>query len=388
MDRIQAEANELFDTLREFRRDFHRYPELGFEEFRTSKIVATELNGLGLEVQIGVGKTGVTTLIEGSLPGRTILLRFDMDALPIQEETGFEYRSQNLGKMHACGHDAHTTIGLGVARLLVKHQAELHGKVKLVFQPAEECLGGATGMIEAGVLETPRPDVVYSMHVWNDHPLGWLAVVPGPLMAASDIFHIAIHGKGGHGAVPDQAIDPIVAAAQVITGLQTLVSRNVSPLQAAVVSVTKIKGGETYNVIPATVELSGTIRFFDEGVHQIILQRFRQIVEGIASAMGCQAEIKIDPLTPAVVNEPQITLGLQKLIAEHFPQFKIETAYQTMGSEDMSFMMQRVPGCYILIGSSTPGGGIAYPQHHPKFNLDEGVLTEAVSLLTTLALAG
>ena len=242
-------------TSRDLRRDLHRHPELGFEEYRTAGIVSAELNRLGLEVTTGVGKTGVVGMLEGGGPGPTVLVRFDMDALPVSEETGAEYASQNPGKMHACGHDGHVAVGLTAARLLSAHRSELAGNVKFLFQPAEEGRGGAQAVLEAGVLSNPRPDLTLALHIWNEKPLGWVGVVPGPLMAGSEIFHVRITGKGGHGAMPDQTIDPMVAAAQVISALQTIVSRNISPLEAAVVSVTRIWGGETFNVIPPAVEL-------------------------------------------------------------------------------------------------------------------------------------
>ena len=206
------EAQDLFDFTRAMRRDLHRHPELGYEEYRTSGIVAGELNRLGLETTTGVGKTGVVGVLEGALPGPTVLVRFDMDALPVTEETGAEYASETQGKMHACGHDGHVAVGLTVARLLAAHRQEMAGNVKLVFQPAEEGLGGAEAMLAAGVLANPRPDHTLALHIWNEKPLGWVGVVPGPMMAAADIFHVRLVGKGGHGAIPNQTIDPIVAA--------------------------------------------------------------------------------------------------------------------------------------------------------------------------------
>jgi amidohydrolase len=263
MVNIVDEANELFDYTQDLRRDFHRHPELGFKEIRTANIVNKELSNMGLEVKTGVGQTGVVALIEGKNPGPVVLIRFDMDALPIKEETNADYASTNPGVMHACGHDGHVAIGLTVARLLNKHRSEFSGTVKLVFQPAEEGLGGAEWMIRDGVLQSPQPDFALALHVWNEKPVGWIGIVPGPVMAAADTFSIKILGKGGHGAVPNLCNDPILAAAQVVNLLQGIVSRNVSPLKSAVVTVASIHGGEAFNVIPPDVELKGTLRTFE-----------------------------------------------------------------------------------------------------------------------------
>ena len=240
MKTIIKHAEELFPYNQAMRRDFHMHPELGFEEVRTAGIVARELQELGIEVTTGVGKTGVVALIEGPERGPVVLARVDMDALPIQEDSSAEYASQTPGLMHACGHDGHTAIGLTVAKMLVARQDELKGTVKLVFQPAEEGLGGAELMVEEGVLENPRPDCSLSLHVWNEKPVGWIGATSGPAMAASETFYINITGKGGHGAAPHLSIDPLLAAAQVVTTLQSIVARNVPPLDTAVVSVTSI----------------------------------------------------------------------------------------------------------------------------------------------------
>jgi amidohydrolase len=386
MNLIQEEANQLFEFTRNLRRDLHKYPELGFEEFRTSKIIAEELSRLGLEIQTGVGRTGVSAVIDGNKPGRTVLIRFDMDALPILEESGAEYSSQTPGKMHACGHDAHVAIGLSVTQLLVKHQAELHGRVKIIFQPAEEGQGGAEEMIKDGILEDPKPDLAYSLHVWNDKPVGWIGLTPGLIMAASDIFSVKVIGKGGHGALPNNAIDPIAATAQIITSLQTIVSRNIPPLQSAVVSVTRIAGGETYNVIPQSIEFWGTIRTFEEKTRQQVHERFVQIVSGVAQAMNCQVEIQIKRLTPAVNNALNVTAELNKLFHQLDPGMELDTSYKTMGSEDMAYILERIPGCYFLVGSGNPDAETNYSHHHPKFDIDERVLPRAVALMTSATL--
>ncbi len=274
MNDIFDQANELFEYTRELRRDLHQHPELGYHEVRTAGIVARELGQLGLEVTTGVAETGVVALLEGSQPGPVALLRFDMDALPIQEETGAEFSSLNPGVMHACGHDGHVAIGLTVARILHERREQIKGAVKLVFQPAEEGLGGAERMMEAGVLNLPQVDYTLALHVWNERPVGWVGVTTGPLMAGADIFDVRIDGKGGHGALPQELVDPVVAAAQIISGLQTIVSRNISPLDTAVVSVCRLRAGEAFNVIPQFVEFGGTLRTFEPAVREKVVERF------------------------------------------------------------------------------------------------------------------
>jgi amidohydrolase len=383
---IIQEAEQLFAYTQTKRRDFHRNPELGFQEFRTAEIVARELSELGFVVTTGIGKTGVVALLEGIQPGPVLLLRFDMDALPIQEENQTEYVSCNQGVMHACGHDAHTSVGLSIAKLLHRHRDELHGVIKLMFQPAEEGLGGAEAMIADGVLTNPKPDYALAMHVWNEKPVGWLGLASGPVMAAAEAFQVRISGKGGHGALPSAAIDPIYAAAHIITGLQSIVSRNVPPLQTAVVSVTAIHGGEAFNVIPQEVEIKGTIRTFDPTIRQRVLSRFREIIMQSASAMECQAEIDVKSITPALLNDPNITKLVYEVASEILPSFDLDTTSQTMGSEDMAFVLQQVPGCFVFIGSANEASGLAFPHHHPRFDIDESVLPKAVGLMTSVTL--
>jgi amidohydrolase len=379
------EAQAMFDYTRQLRRDFHRHPELGFQEVRTAGVVARELSALGLEVSTGVGKTGVVAHLEGGREGPVLLLRFDMDALPIQEETGAEYASENPGVMHACGHDGHTAIGLTVARMLASQREKLPGVVKLVFQPAEEGLGGAEAMVKDGVLENPRPHMALALHLWNEKPLGWIGVTPGPAMSASERFRVLIRGKGGHGAAPHLTIDPVQAAAQVISALQTVVARNVPPLKSAVVSVTSMHGGEAFNVIPETVELRGTIRSFDTEVRALVLTRVEQVVKGVAGALGCDAQVEMWRVTPAVVNDPELSARVRAVAEKILPQAEIDTQERTMGSEDMAYMMENLPGCYFFVGSANPERGLDAPHHHPKFDFDEEALPRAAALMAAAA---
>lgn len=380
-----AEAETLLDYTRKLRRDFHMHPELGFQEVRTAGIVARELTALGLEVSTGIAETGVVALVEGEKPGPVILLRFDMDALPILEETVADYSSVYPGVMHACGHDGHTAIGLTVARLLHAHRRELAGTAKLVFQPAEEGLGGAKRMVAEGVLTAPQPEVCLALHLWNERPLGWIGISRGPTMAAAEIFKIKLTGQGGHGATPHLTVDPVLAAAHLIAALQSIVSRNVAPLQAAVVSVTSVRAGEAFNVIPPEALLQGTIRTFDPLVRETVLHRFKEIVTGISLAMGCQVEISLHGITPAVINDANIASRVRAVAEAQFPQDLIQSDFSTMGSEDMAFMMNDIPGCYFFLGSANAETGLNFAHHHPRFDFDERVLPRAAALMAAAA---
>lgn len=385
------EAKSLFSYTQALRRDFHIHPELGFREVRTGGIVAKELEALGLEVTKGVGKTGVVGLLEGSKPGPTILLRFDMDALPITEETGAEYSSTNPGVMHACGHDGHTAIGLTVAKILNEHKNELKGNIKFCFQPSEEGtngedIGGALMMMRDGVLESPKVEKTLSLHLWNDKPLGWIHVAQGPVMAGAELFIIKLTGKGGHGAAPDTTIDPVVCAAQIITALQTVVARNVEPLKPAVISVTSVHTGTAFNVIPQTAELTGTIRSFDDHVRKLVLERFEKIVRGIASSMDCEVEIIIKQVTAPVINNEEVAASVLDTAKNLFPEIEISNnPYLTMGAEDMGYMQEKADGCYFFIGSANDEKNLNYGHHHPKFDFDEQALINGVALMTSAA---
>jgi amidohydrolase len=378
-----SRAKALFSYTQSMRRDFHMHPELGFEEVRTAGIVSQEIESLGLEYQTGIAKTGVVALLEGSKPGPVVLLRADMDALPILEETGAKYASKNPGLMHACGHDGHTAILLTVAKMLVEHQEELAGTVKFIFQPAEEGMGGAEVMVDEGILENPQVDYAIACHVWNDKPLNWFGVTPGPVMAGAERFAIKITGKGGHGAAPHQTIDPVYASAQVVTALQSIVSRNVHPLESAVVTVGSVNGGSAFNIIPPEVELHGTIRTFKKDVRERVLKRFHEVVTGVAESLECRAEIEMIPLTPAVNNDPELAKIVQETTKQLFPDATLGLNDITMGSEDMAFIMDKVPGFFIFVGSADSQRGLDAAHHHPKFDFDEEAMTKAAALMAT-----
>ena len=377
-----SRAQEIFPYTRDLRREFHRYPELGFQEYKTSEIILRELTRMdGFLIQGAVAGTGVTALLKGGRPGKTLLLRFDMDALPLQEMTGVDYASQTQGLMHACGHDGHLAIGLSVARLLAESREDIPGQVKILFQPAEEGLGGAQRVIDDGALNDPVPDLALGLHLWNEKPLGWMGISEGPVMSASETFTITIQGKGGHGGMPQEAIDPILASAAVITALQSLVSREVNPLESAVLTVCQIHAGEAHNVIPGQAILGGTMRSFTPQVREQLLKRFTEIVEGVAAAHRCRVEILIDPISPPVINDPETTRSLQAVASELFPDFVLDHNYRTMASEDIALILDRVPGCYSFIGSANPAAGLAARHHQPDFNFDEQALVYGTALI-------
>jgi amidohydrolase len=382
MKTVLTHAKDLYPYTRDLRREFHKNPELGFQEFKTSEIILRELSRLDdFFVNTGIAGTGVTAVLKGGKPGKTILLRFDMDALPIQEDTGVDYTSGHKGLMHGCGHDGHMAIGLTVAKMLSDIKDDLFGQVVLLFQPAEEGLGGAQRVIEEGALQDPKPDLALALHLWNEKPLGWIGIGDGPVMSASETFDITILGRGGHGGMPQEAIDPILAASSVINALQSLISREVQPLESAVLTVCTFHAGQVHNVIPDQAKLGGTIRSFTPETRKLLLTRFREIVEGVSAAHRCQAEIIIDDISPPVVNDP-FTAGIVREAArELFPDAEIDQNYQTMASEDMSIIMEQIPGCYFFIGSANADKGLDAKHHQPDFNFDEEALVFGSALI-------
>jgi len=384
---FQAQAEALGDQLIARRRDLHQHPELAFEEFRTAGIVAEALNKLGLEVQTGIGKTGVIAILEGAHDGPTVLVRADMDALPIHEQNDFVYGSTVPGKMHACGHDGHVTIALGVAQLLTEQRASIAGRVKFVFQPAEEVGRGARAMIDDGALLDPRPDVSVGLHLWNSMPYGMIGIADGATMAGASVFTVKITGKGSHAALPHQGADPVICAAQIIGAFQTIVSRNLDPLDTLVISVTTVKAGDAYNVIPQEAEMCGTVRAFSVKTRDFTFERMRVIAEQYAAALGCQAELSFEHLTIPVVNDNAVAARLR----EHFVALDDVTALdlsaRTMGSEDVSYFMDDIPGAYFFVGARDETQDTYYGHHHPRFSFDERALTLGTALLASAVAA-
>lgn len=371
------------------RRDFHRHPELGYDEHVTARAVAARLAGYGYEVTTGIGRTGVVGLLGagGDEAGRTLLYRADMDGLPIQEENDVEYRSTNSGVMHACGHDAHVAIGLAVAKQMADMRASLGGNLKLAFQPAEEGGNGAVAMIEDGVLEAPRVSAAVGLHVWNYLPVGAVGVYTGALMAAVDEFDLTVIGRGGHGAMPHQTVDPVVTAAQVITALQTVVSRNVAPLDSAVVTIGKLVAGSAFNVIADTASLRGTVRSFDKDTYRAIPEMVERVVRGVCEAMGATYKLEYKRQTLPLVNNAEMCELVAGCAAEVVGVENVITdqTVRTMGGEDRSYCLERVPGCFFFLGTRNERRGFVHPHHSPRFDLDEAALAIGVEVMTRVA---
>jgi amidohydrolase len=380
-----ADAEAIRDEIIAIRRDLHAHPELGFQEVRTARVVAEKLGALGYEVVTGVGKTGVVGLLQGGAPGeRTVLLRFDMDALPIQEENDVPYRSQVPGVMHACGHDAHVAVGIGVATVLAKHRDQIPGTIKLMFQPAEEGLGGAVAMINDGVLDGPKVDVALGLHVSSGHAVGTAVVRSGAMMAASDKLAITVRGKGGHGAHPDQTVDSVLVAAQIIVALQTIVARNVDPEETGVVTIGAIHAGEAGNVIADTAQMRGTIRSFNPEVRKLLHRRIREVATGVAAALGAVAEVEVILGVDATVNAEKPTAVIYQSAAAILGEANLNTTYRTPGGEDFSAVLARVPGNFFFLGTRSDER-TGFPHHNPHFDLDESALPTGVAILCDAA---
>jgi amidohydrolase len=378
--RLRPAVRALQPELVEWRRRLHQYPELGFRERQTAAFVAESLQGWGIDCQTEIAATGVVAIVRGEAPGPTLALRADMDALPIQEDNDVPYRSRHENVMHACGHDGHTAIALGTAALLHQSRERLRGTVKFIFQPAEERPGGAKPMIAEGVLRDPDVEAMVGLHLWNNLPLGTVGVKAGPSMATSDEFRLNILGKGGHGAIPHQTIDAIAVGAQVVTALQTIVSRNVNPLESAVISLGRFHAGEAFNVIPARAELWGTVRSFDPRLAEWLPKRIEQVVSGICQAHGATYHLDYRRLYPAVHNDAAIAAIVRDSAIDVLGDAANVVPEMTMGGEDMSFFLEKVPGCYFFLGSANAAAGLDYPHHHPRFDFDETALGIGVEI--------
>ena len=389
---LLAEVDEILPGVIADRRHFHEHPELGFQEVETAKLVADRLASLGVEdIRTGINRTGVTGLIRGTgsgpNAGKTILLRADMDALPIHEETGVEYASQTDGVMHACGHDAHTAILLGAARILSQRRDAFAGTVKLLFQPAEEMPpGGALGMIEAGVLEEPHVDAVFGLHMANALPVGQVAVGSGPILAGGDLFQITIQGKGGHAARPQAAVDPVVIGSQIVAALQTVVSRSVDPMESAVLSITFFKAGEAFNVIPDVATIGGTVRWFSMDVAALVEERLIAIAEGIGAAAGAEVTVEIRKGYPPTINDAGQAEIVRQALAAVVGEENVIVPTPIMGGEDFSRFLLNRPGAFFNIGSMNEAKGLTYGHHHPKFDIDEESLGIGVAAMVQTVL--
>ncbi len=380
---MQKEALQaLYPAMVENRRYLHRHPELSFMEKNTSAFVADRLRGLGIEVTAGIGGFGLIGTIRGAKPGKTVALRADMDALPIQDEKRCDYASLTPGIMHACGHDGHTAVLLAVAEYYSRQREELHGEIRLIFQPAEEvCPGGAVSMIEAGAIE--GADVIYGVHLWTPIPVGVAGSAPGPLMASTDEFFIDIQGRGGHGGMPHKTIDSVVAGSALVLQLQSVVSRSVDPLNPAVVTIGSIQGGTAQNIIADRCRLSGTVRCFDEETRALIRTRIHEMAEGTAAAYGATAVVDYMLGYPSLVNEPEEFERFYGTAAAN-AGLQPELSPKIMPAEDFAYYLQKVPGCFVLVGAGNPEKGIIHPHHHPKFDIDEEAMLHATGLLIAM----
>ena len=380
-------GEEIKEELINIRRQFHQYPELGYEERRTAETIATILRDLGLEVETGVAKTGVVALLKGKKAGKTIGIRGDMDALPLEEVSDAPYRSKEHGKMHACGHDAHMTYVIGAAKLLKKYESHLRGNVKFIFQPAEESTGGAKPMIEEGVLENPQVDAILGGHVWPDTPTGSIEVLKGPVMASTGILDLVIYGKGGHAARPHENIDPIQIGQEILQRLQNLSSRGIDPLENLVISICSFQAGETHNVMPEKAVLKGTIRTLNNALRLEIPEKIKKIVENITNYYGAAYSLEITHLYPATINEEGFTTFAKASAEELLGKGKvIQGDRPSMAGEDFAFYLEKIPGTFLRIGNYDGEKGLVYNLHNPHFDIDEAQLGKISALYAKIAM--
>ncbi|MDK2866715.1 MAG: hypothetical protein PWP51_1238 [Clostridiales bacterium] len=384
---INAISARIQARLVAIRRDIHAHPELGLTEIRTGNLVAEMLEELGIEVTKGVGETGVVGLLRGAMPGKTILLRADMDCLAMTELNEMHYKSQHEGLMHACGHDSHTTWLLGTAMILSELKDKIKGNVKFVFQPAEEGQGGADRMIKDGVLENPKVDFALGAHVWPSIEAGKIGLKYGSMMAAPDMFTIKIFGKGGHGAEPHNCIDPIAMGCQVYMSLQTIVSRRVNPIEPVVLTVSVFKAGSAHNVIPDHVEMVGTVRSLTPEMRKFVPETMDALIKGIVESNGGHYEFDYKPYYPPVINADAgidvVKAATEAILGKENVEM-LRTP--TMGGEDFSYFLEKVPGAFFVVGTRNEAKGIVQPLHNPRFNIDEDILHKAAAVMAESAM--
>ncbi len=387
---FRKDVEEILPGVVADRRHLHEHPELAFEEYETSKFVSERLASLGVEdLKTGVGGTGVTGLIHGGKgDGKVVMVRADMDALPILEENDVAYKSTKPGVMHACGHDAHTAMLLGLTRLLMDVRSEFAGTVKVLFQPAEEVPpGGAIGMIEDGALENPRVDAVLGLHVSSETQAGKIGMRSGSGSASSDRFRITVKGKGGHAASPHQAVDPVVIGSQIVLAFQTLVSRETNPIDSAVVSTTAFIAGEAFNVIPDTAELRGTVRTLDQDVREHLEKRLTEIAAGIGKAGGAEVVVDFIRGYPGIVNDPEMTDLVRNAAIASVGEDNVIESPISMGGEDFSYFSLERPGCFFNVGTRNEERGIVWGHHHPRFDVEEEGMSAGIATMGNAVLA-
>ncbi len=385
LEKVRPEIRRQTDELIATRRDLHRHPELGYAEFRTAGIVAERLKKFGFVVREGVGGTGVIGVWEGSEPGHpAVAFRADMDALPLQEENTHDFCSKTPGCMHACGHDGHVAILLGFARWLSESGQRFPGPVSLIFQPAEEGGGGAERMIAGAALTDPPVSHIFGLHLWAPAPAGVVAIKAGALMASTDSFTITVRGHGGHGAIPHTATDSVVVAAAITTQLQSIVARQIDPLEPAVVTVGRISAGTSDNIIAERAELVGTARSFNTEVRARIPELIERMARGVAAGHGAEIDFEWRAQYPATINDEVATAFARETAQAVFGHEWVVESPPTMGAEDMSYYLQKIPGCFVFLGAGNPEKGMVYPHHNPRFDFDEDVLSQGVELFASL----
>lgn len=377
---IKEKIENFNEELIEIRKYFHQYPELGFKEYKTSQRIVNMLTKWGVEVK-RVEETGVVGLLRGKTPGRTIALRADIDALPIEERTNVEFSSKHKGIMHACGHDGHITICLGAAKILSEIKDELKGNVKFIFQPAEEEAKGAKRLVGKGVLENPRVDAILGLHIWPEIEKGTVGIRKGSIMSAADKFNIKLIGKGGHGAIPNMTVDPIVGASQIVLALQTLVSREINPCDSLVISNCMFHGGDSFNIIPNEVILSGTTRYHNSKVGKNLSNRMEELISSIAKAMRCDYEFEYSYLFPITINDDNFVKFFENVAVKIVGQENVlYLDYPSMAAEDFSYYLNNVPGTLFFLGTKNEDNEYNKPLHHPEYIFDEKILSVGVEL--------
>ncbi|MCL5021000.1 MAG: M20 family metallopeptidase [Bacteroidetes bacterium] len=380
-------AREIYPEIVKLRRHLHQYPELAFEERYTNKVIAHELSRLNIKTKNGVAGTGIVGILESNKRGRVIALRADMDALPVNEETGLPFASKHLGKMHACGHDTHMSMLIGAAKILSKFRKELNGTVKFLFQPSEEKNpGGAPSMIKSGALSNPEVDVIFGQHITPDLPVGAVGIRPGPTMASADEIYITIYGKGGHGAKPHQAIDPILISAHVITALQAIISRSRNPLDASVLTIGSIHGGTATNIIPDSVKLTGTFRAMNERWRAEAHLLIKQTAEQTARGLGGKCKVEISRGYPVLINSEAETEFVRKAACELLGKKSAVNIPPVMGAEDFAYYLQKKPGTFWWIGGSSRKTGRTTSLHSSRFKIDETAMIYGAAFLAYLTL--